>query len=100
MPQGPRPLCHRIGQALVGLSMCQLGEKLFDIRIAVGTASPGHQCQQGPRVGAQIPGAGQTSNRQKQQRQDQSFYHRQGERQTAGAFRTGDALDRGPKLSE
>src|SRR5260370_27717510 len=100
MPQGPGPLCHRISQPLVCPGMCQAGEKLLHIGIAVGTAAPGHQGQQGSRVGAQIPGAGQPSHGQKEQCQDQSFYYRQVERQEAWASRTGGALNRGPKLSE
>src|SRR5713101_1708228 len=100
MPQGPCPLCQRISQPLVCSGMCQPGEKLLHIGIAVGTAASGHQGQQGSRVGAQIPGASQPSHGQKEQCQDQSFDHRQGARQAIGASRTGDALNRGPKLSK
>ncbi len=98
MPQGPSPLCHRISQSLVCPGMCQAGEKLLHIGIAVGTAASGHQGQQGSCVSAQIPGAGQPRHRQKEQGQNESFYHRRVERQAPGVCR--HILDRGPKHSE
>src|SRR5258708_2291129 len=44
MPQGPCPLCHRISETLICSGPCQPGEKLLDVGIAVGTASPCEQC--------------------------------------------------------
>src|SRR5258708_10903522 len=64
------------------------------------TASPWHRCQQASGVGEQSPGASRASHRQKQQRQEQSFYHRQIEREAAGGCRGRYTLNRGPKLGE
>ncbi len=100
MPQRPGPLGHRIGQRLVRSGMRQPSKELLNIRLTVGTAAPSHQRQQRSGVGAEIPGAGQTSNRQKQQGQHQAFDHGQGERQAAGASGPGDALDRGQERAQ
>ncbi len=97
MPQGPCPLCQRIRKTLVCPGMRRAGEKQFDIGIAVGTAASGHQGQHGSCVGAQIPGAGQPSHGQKQQSQNQSFYHCQVERQAARRGCGRYALDRRAK---
>src|SRR5712664_3276205 len=100
VPQGPCPLCHRSSETLVCSGTCQPGEKLFDIGVAVGTASPCEQCEHGSCVGAQIPGAGQSSHGQKQQGQNESFHHRQVARQPTGEKQTGYALDGGTKCCQ
>src|SRR5260370_3639964 len=76
MPHGPCPLCQRISQPLVCSGMCQAGEKLLHIGIAVGTAPSSHQDQQGSRVAAQIPGSSQPNHGQTDQGQDKPFAHR------------------------
>src|SRR6266480_2257096 len=97
VPQGPGPLGQRIGETFIDLSMSETGEKLLDIGIAVRATAPRHESQQRSGVGAQIPGTGQSSHRQKQQRQQQSFYHCRVEWETAAGCCGCYALNRSVK---
>jgi hypothetical protein len=70
LPQLPGPLGHHLRQAFGCSRMGQAGEKPFGVALTVGPRPPCQHGQHHPGIAPQIPGTGQASHGQKQQREN------------------------------